>query len=261
MKIVVCVKQVPDISQSKVDPETYTIIRTGVDAVVNPFDLYAVEAALQIKDKIGAKVTAISMGPLQAESALQEVISMGVDDAVLLSSRDFAGSDTLATSYAISQGIKQIGDVDLIITGRQAIDGDTAQVGPGIAEQMQHPVVTDVNGLLEIEEGKLKVKVMIEEGYLILEVPIPAVLSIGKGVGEPRMPSLRNKMRARKAIIPICSPNDIDANKEKLGLKGSPTQVVKIFTPEIGGDVMYIEGEPHQQGNRIVEILSERHII
>jgi len=261
LKIVVCVKQVPDISQSKVDPETYTIIRTGVDAVVNPFDLYAVEAALQIKDKIGAKVTAISMGPPQAESALKEVISMGVDDAILLSSKDFAGSDTLATSHAISQGIKLIGDVDLVITGRQAIDGDTAQVGPGIAEQLQYPVVTDVNGLLEIEEGKLKVKVMVEEGYLILEVPLPAVLSIGKGVGEPRMPSLRNKTRARKAIIPIWSPDDIDADKNKLGLKGSPTQVVKIFTPEVGGDVLLIDGEPNQQGDKIVEILSERHLI
>lgn len=261
MKIVVCVKQVPDISQSKVDPETYTIVRTGVDAVVNPFDLYAVEAALKIKDKIESSVTAISMGPPQAEAALREVISMGVDNAVLLSSRDFAGSDTLATSYSLSKGIKQIGNVDLIITGRQAIDGDTAQVGPGIAQHLDYPVITDVNGFDEIYENGLKVRAMTEEGYIELSVNYPVVISVGKGIGEPRMPSLRNKMRARKEIIPVWSPEDIDADKSMLGLKGSPTQVVKIFTPEVGGEVLFIEGEPSGQARRIVEILSERHII
>ncbi|MBN1150011.1 electron transfer flavoprotein subunit beta/FixA family protein [candidate division WOR-3 bacterium] len=261
MKIVVCVKQVPDISQSKVDPETYTIVRTGVDAVVNPFDLYAVEAALKIKDKIEASVTAISMGPPQAEDALREVISMGVDNAVLLSSKDFAGSDTLATSYALSKGIKQVGNVDLIITGRQAIDGDTAQVGPGIAQHLEYPVITDVNGFDGIDENGLKVRAMTEEGYIELSVHFPAVISVGKGIGEPRMPSLRNKMRARKEIIPVWSPEDVDADTSMLGLKGSPTQVVKIFTPEVGGEVLFIEGEPESQAERIVEILSERHII
>ncbi len=254
-------KQVPDISQSKVDPETYTIVRTGVDAVVNPFDLYAVEAALQIKDKTGAIVTAVSMGPPQAEDALREVISMGVDNAVLLSSKDFAGSDTLATSYSLAKGIKQIGEADLIVTGRQAIDGDTAQVGPGIAEHLNYPVITDVNGFLEIGESFLKMRAMTEEGYVDLYVGFPAVISVGKGIGEPRMPSLRNKTRSRKEIIPVWSPEDIDADKSLLGLKGSPTQVVKIFTPEIGGQVLFLEGEPIAQAERIVGILSERHLI
>ncbi|KQC13295.1 MAG: electron transfer flavoprotein subunit beta [Desulfuromonas sp. SDB] len=262
MKIVVCVKQVPDISQAKVDPETYTIIRTGVDAVVNPFDLYAVEAALQIKDNLPqTKVTAISMGPPQAEAALKEVISMGVDDAILLSSKHFAGSDTLATSYVLSKAINQIKDVDLIITGRQAIDGDTAQVGPGIAAHLNLPLVTDVNGIVEIKPDELKIKAMTEEGYLYYFLPLPALISIGKGIGEPRMPSLRNKSRARKAIIPVWTPEEIDAEYQKIGLKGSPTQVVKIFTPEVGGEVLFIEGEPPQQAERMVEILGQRHII
>ncbi|MBN2362512.1 electron transfer flavoprotein subunit beta/FixA family protein [candidate division WOR-3 bacterium] len=263
MKIIVCVKQVPDISQSKVDPETYTIIRTGVDAVVNPFDLYAVEAALRIKDELGSGVTitAISMGPPQAENALREVISMGVDNAVLLSSKDFAGSDTLATSYALAKGIIQTGQTDLVITGRQAIDGDTAQVGPGIAEHLGYPVVTDVNGFIEIAENQLKLRVMTEEGYVDLSVGYPAVISVGKGIGEPRMPSLRNKTRSRKEIIPVWSPDEIDADTGMLGLKGSPTQVVKIFTPEVGGQVLFLDGEPPSQAGRIVEILTERHLI
>lgn len=261
MKIVVCVKQVPDISQSKVDPETYTIIRTGVDAVVNPFDLYAVEVALQIKDKVGGSVIALSMGPPQAESALREVMSMGVEDGILLSSKDFAGSDTLATSYSLSQAIKNIGDVDLVITGRQAIDGDTAQVGPGISEHLSLPLVTDINGIIEISEKFLKVKAMIEEGYNIYEIPIPSVISVGKGVGEPRMPSLRHKSRARRAIIPVWTPEDIDADKSLLGLKGSPTQVSKIFTPEVGGEVLNIKGDASEQAERLVGILSERHFL
>ncbi|RLD12325.1 MAG: electron transfer flavoprotein subunit beta, partial [Chlamydiae bacterium] len=177
MNIVVCIKQVPDSGDVKINPETKTLMREGVDAVINPFDCYALEEGVRLKERFGGTVTAISMGPPQAEKALREAISLGADKAVLVSDRAFAGSDTLATSYALSTAIKKLGDVDIIITGKQAIDGDTAQVGPGIAVHLDMPQITYVRKIEELADGKIRAERMNEEGYDIIEADLPVLIS------------------------------------------------------------------------------------
>ncbi len=231
LNIVVCVKQVPDTTDVRIDPETNTLIREGVDSIMNPFDMYAVEEALRIKEKHEGKVTVISMGPPQAESILREAISMGVDDGVLLSDRAFAGSDTWATSYTLAKGIQSIGQFDIIICGKQAADGDTAQVGPGIAVHLNIPQITYVKKVENIENGKITVERLIEEGYEIIEASLPCLMSVVKEINEPRIPSLKGMMRSKKAQIKTIRADDLDVKSEYLGLDGSPTQVVKIFSP------------------------------
>ncbi|NQU17942.1 MAG: electron transfer flavoprotein subunit beta/FixA family protein, partial [Candidatus Saganbacteria bacterium] len=237
MDIIVCIKQVPDTTEVKINPETNTLVREGVPSIVNPFDENAVEAALKLKEQYGGKVTVITMGPPQAKEALKQVLAMGADEVLLISDRAFAGSDTWATSYTLAQAIKKIGSFDLILCGKQAIDGDTAQVGPGIAEWLNIPQVTfAVKIMLETCHGmsvpnKAKVERMLEEENEIVETPLPAVLTVVKQINEPRMPSLRGMMKAKKAEIKTMTLADIDGDEQKAGLKGSPTQVVKIFSP------------------------------
>ncbi len=260
MNIVVCIKQVPDTTEVKINPETNTLIREGVPSIVNPFDENAVEAGLKIKEKTGGKVTVITMGPPQAAEALKTTLAMGVDEVILISDRAFAGSDTWATSYTLAQAIKKIGQFDLILCGKQAIDGDTAQVGPGIAEWLKIPQVTFAVKV-EVEAGKAKVERMLEEVNEIVETPLPAVITVVKQINEPRLPSLKGMMRAKKAEIKVLKAEDIQAEAKNLGLNGSPTQVVKIFTPPPKGGGEKFEGEPSEIVAKVVGKIRERKII
>ena len=246
MNIIVCIKQVPETTEVRINPETNTLIREGVKSMINPFDMYALEEAVRLKEKLGGRITVITMGPPQADSALREAISMGIDEAILISDRAFAGSDTWATSYTLSCAIKKIGDFDLIICGKQASDGDTAQVGPGIAAHLDLPQVAYVKKIEKIEDKFARVERMTEEGYDIIETPLPALFTVVKEINEPRLPSLRGMMRSKQAKIIHWTQKDLNLDEQKTGLAGSPTQVVKIFTPppRIGG--VMLEGETQE---------------
>lgn len=255
MNIIVCIKQVPETTEVKINPETNTLIREGVKSIVNPFDVYAIEEGVRLKEKFGGKATVITMGPPQAEAVLREAISMGMDEGVLLSDRAFAGSDTWATSYALSAAIKRIGTFDLIICGKQASDGDTAQVGPGISAHLDIPQVTYVKKIEEIKDNLARVERMTEEGFEIIEVPLPALITVVKEINTPRLPSLKGMMRAKQAKIIHWKASDIEAETDCLGLSGSPTQVVKIFTPapRVGGQML--KGETREIVEQLVEAL------
>jgi electron transfer flavoprotein beta subunit len=257
MHFVVCIKQVPDTTDVKIDPETNTLMREGVESIVNPFDMYAIEEALRLKEKMGGKVTALSMGPPQAEAALKEAISMGADEGILISDRAFAGSDTWATSYTLAMALKKIGDADVILCGKQASDGDTAQVGPGIATHLDLPQVTYVRKIEEIDDKHVVAERLLENGYEVIDCPVPCLLTVVKEINEPRLPSLKGKMAARKAQIPTWTAEDVQAGKDQIGLDGSPTKVVKIFTPppREGGEML--EGEPQEVVRQLVEKLKE----
>ncbi len=263
MHIVVCVKQVPDTTDVKINPETNTLIREGVKSIINPFDENAIEAALQIKDKYpDTKVTVLSMGPPQVDAMLKDCIAMGVDEAILLSDRNFAGADTLATSYALSQAIRKLGDVDIILCGKQAIDGDTAQVGPGIAEVLDINHITYVNKI-EYDGGKsIRVHSNIDGGYMVLESAFPCLLTVLKTINQPRYPSLKGKMAAKKKEIPVWKAEDVGANFEKIGLKGSPTVVVKIFTPQAREGGEFIDGDTaDDKAKKLVNHLKEMSVV
>ncbi|MFH1406816.1 MAG: electron transfer flavoprotein subunit beta/FixA family protein [Candidatus Omnitrophota bacterium] len=231
MNIIVCIKQVPDTADVRIDPKTNTLIREGVKSIINPFDMYAIEEAVRVKERTAGKATVITMGPPQAQEALREAVSMGIDEAVLISDRAFAGSDTWATSYTLSAAIRKLGNFDLILCGKQASDGDTAQVGPGISAHLDIPQVTYVKKIEDIKPGCAKVERMTEEGFEIIESPTPCLLTVVKEINTPRLPSLKGKMRAKSCQIIHWSAKDLDVEHNKLGLNGSPTQVVKIFTP------------------------------
>jgi electron transfer flavoprotein beta subunit len=242
MNIIVCIKQVPDTGSVKIDPTTNTLIRSGVPSIINPFDLNAVEAGLFLKDEHGGKVDVITMGPPQAEEALRNTLAMGADNAYLISDRAFAGADTLATSYTLSMAIKKIGDFDLILCGKQAIDGDTAQVGPELAEILGISQVTNVSKLIEVKETTIIVEQELEDGCEIIEVERPCLLTVTKQANNPRIPSLKNSMRAKKAEIPVWKAADINADEARIGLNGSATGVVKIFEPPKRTDSRMLQG-------------------
>ena len=257
MNIIVCIKQVPDTQDIRINPETNTLMREGVQSIVNPFDMYAIEEALRIKEKLGGKITVICMGPKQAEEAMREAVSMGVDEMVLMCDRAFAGSDTWATSYTLAKGIQKLGKFDLIICGKQAIDGDTAQVGPGIAATLDIPQVTYVKKTEEIKENMARFEKMTEEGFEVIETPLPCLITVVKEINIPRLPSLKGKIRAKQAPVTTLTAKDIDAEPEKLGLKGSPTVVKKVFTPpkRTGGQIL--QGETSEVVNKLVEALKD----
>ncbi|NLJ60240.1 MAG: electron transfer flavoprotein subunit beta/FixA family protein [Firmicutes bacterium] len=262
MNLVVLVKQVPETTDVKIDRETNTLIREGVSSIVNPFDMYAVEQALRIRDEHGGKVTCISMGPPQAEAALRETLSLGADEAILLSDKAFAGADTLATSYTLAKAILKLGEFDLVICGKQAIDGDTAQVGPGVAEHLDIPHVTYVSKVEKISDRHIRVRRMTEEGYDVILSSLPALITVVREVGEPRMPSIKGTLRARKAQIATWTAKDIEADEMMLGLSGSPTQVMRIFSPEArpGGEI--IEGDsPCEKAMNLLARLKASHSI
>jgi electron transfer flavoprotein beta subunit len=260
MHIVVCIKQVPDAKNVRIDPNTHTLVRQGVDSIINPFDMFAVEAALRLKDQNGARVTTITMGPPQAVEALRETLSLGVDDALLLSDRAFAGADTWATSITLGAAIRKLAGVDLIICGKQAIDGDTAQVGPELATQLGIPYATFVKCIESGGDGHLKVTRRTEEGTEIWQLPLPALITVLKEVGEPRVPSLRHKMRAKKADIPVWALTDLNLDPNQVGLTGSFTQVVRVFSPPSRGDRIMLEGSVDQQADQLCRYLKEAKV-
>jgi electron transfer flavoprotein beta subunit len=243
MNIVVCLKQVPDTADIKIDPESKRLLREGVKAMINPFDMYAIEEALRLKEKLGGKVTALTMGLPQAESALREAIALGCDEAVLVSDPAFAGSDTLATSYALACAIKKIKDYDVIFCGKQALDGDTAHVGPGIAGSLDIPQIINVRKIQDIKEGQVTAQRMTEYGYDVIEAQLPCLLTVVKDINVPRLPSLKGKMKAKSAAIAVWKAADIGADENRIGLKGSATQVVKITIPPARPQGKIFEGE------------------
>ena len=254
MKIVVCVKKVPDTAEVRINPETNTLIRDGVQSIINPYDMHAVEAGLQIREKVGGTVTVVTMGPPQAETALRETISMGADQAVLLTDRAFAGSDTWATAYALSKAIEYLG-ADVILCGKQAIDGDTAQVGPEIAEFLDIPHVAYVRKIDDVQNGRIVVQRLMDDGFDVIESSLPVLLTVVRELNVPRMPSLKGKMAAKKAEIKKLSAADIKAEENKLGLKGSPTQVRNIFAPDAKKDRRMVDGAATEQVEAIVKEL------
>lgn len=257
MNIIVCIKQVPNTADVKIDPKTNTLIREGVESIINPFDTYAIEEAARLKERFGGKVTVISMGPPQAEAALREAISLGCDEAVLISDRAFAGSDTWATSYTLSRAIKKIGSFDMVICGKQASDGDTAQVGPGIATHLDIPQVTYVKKIEDIKDNKARVERLVEEGFEIVETSMPCLLTVVKEINTPRLPSLKGKMKAKSTQVTKWGAKDLDCDPKQLGLEGSPTKVVRIFNPPPRKGGIKLTGEPQEVVDRLVELLKK----
>jgi electron transfer flavoprotein alpha/beta subunit len=261
MHIIVCIKQVPDTKQVKLDEKTHTLIREGVDSIINPYDMYALEEGLRLKDQFGGKVTVCSMGPPQAEASLREAISYGADEAILLSDRAFAGADTWATSYTLSKGIEKAGPFDLILCGKQAVDGDTAQVGPGIAERLSLPYVAWVRKIEEIQEGRIRVQRLMDDGYDRLEMSLPALLTVVKEINEPRVPSLKGKMRAKTQKIRILGAEDLEADLERFGLQGSATQVIRVFPPPRLKEREWIQGTSEEQVTLLLDKLHKLKLI
>ena len=259
MNIIICIKQVPDTTEVKLDPKTGTLIRDGVPSIINPDDKAGLELALDLKDKYNANVTVITMGPQQAEIVLREAYAMGADRAILLTDRKFAGADTLATSNALSGAIRTL-DYDLIITGRQAIDGDTAQVGPQIAEHLDLPQVSYLQAL-EYNNNTFTIKKALEDGYQILEVDSPCLVTVLNSANSPRYMSVKGIMDAFDKEIEVWGVDKIDIDEEKLGLKGSPTKVKKAFTKGIKASGEVYQVETQEAIGIIISKLKEKFII
>jgi electron transfer flavoprotein beta subunit len=259
MKIVVCLKQVPDTTAVRIDPKTGTLIREGVPSIINPEDKHALEAALRIKDQKGAHITVVSMGPPQAQVALREALCMGADEAILITDRAFAGADTLATSNAIAGAIRKL-EYDIIFAGRQAIDGDTAQVGPEIAEHLNIPQVTYVQDVT-VEEDGLLVNRALEDGYELIKVQAPVLLTAIKELNEPRYMNVGLIFGTAGKEIQIWSADDIDVDKSLLGLKGSPTKVKKSMTKETKGAGELVDLPAGEAADYVLRKLIEKHYI
>mgnify|MGYP006280583015 CR=1 FL=1 len=265
MHIAVPIKQVPETSDVKMDPETGRMIRAGMEAIINPLDLYAIEAALQLREEVGGRITTLSMGPRKAERALREAVAMGCDSGVLLNDRAFAGSDTWATAYTLACAITRLEAVDLIVCGERATDGETGQVGPGIGAFLDVPLVTYVSHIVWKPEGGLRVRRMVEGGQEILSTPLPTVLTVVKEIAYPRLPTLRGKQRAKRMELPVWGPSDIGADEAALGLAGSPTRVVKIDKPRIARQGERLRAKDpagvDRAAARIVSYLRERQLV
>ncbi|HEY9593437.1 MAG TPA: electron transfer flavoprotein subunit beta/FixA family protein [Spirochaetia bacterium] len=265
MTIVVAIKQVPETDNVKMDPETGTMVRDGVEAIVNPRDLYAIELALQAREKHGGSVTALTMGPPSAEKALKEAIAMGCDGGVLLTDRGFAGSDTLATSYALSRAIKTMGRFDLVLAGERATDGDTGQVGPGLAAWLDIPVATYVAAIEEWGDSRVVVRRLVEDGYQRVQLALPALLTVVKEVANPRLPTLRGKKLSRQVKIPVLSAAELGVEPAAVGQRGSPTKVVKTQRPRVArkGTVLTATDDAgvDEAVARLIALLEGRHLL
>jgi len=264
LHIIVPIKQVPDIERVKFDVETGRIDRSSAPGEINPFDLHAIEAAVKIKEKHGGTVTAISMGPRQAESALRDALARGADRAILLSDRRFAGADTLATSYALACAIKKLGSFDLVICGEKTVDGDTGQVGPEIAEHLGIPHAAYVSSIERLENGEIEVVADYGEAYYRLSLKLPALLTVTKDINTPRLPTLKDKLRARKADVEVWTVDDLavaGCDSQRFGFAGSPTMVAKVIVPEERGRncVMISEDEAAEKlAHIILEKIGEK---
>jgi len=259
VKIIVCIKQVPDTTNVRIDPETNTLVREGVESIINPFDVYAIEEAVRLKERYGGETIVMTMGPPQAESALREAISVGADQGILISDRAFAVSDTWATSLVLARAARHVGDYDLIICGKQTADGDTAQTGPGIAAHLNLPQATYVRKIdevdLESEPPTMTVERLLEDGSETLRVELPALITVVKEINEPRIGSLRGRMRAKKAEVPVWNNEVLNIDQSLVGLPGSPTRVVKVFTPPAKEGGKIFDGEAAQSVEQLVEEL------
>ncbi len=260
MNVIVCIKQVPETSEVRIDPETKGLVREGVPAIINPFDENAIEAGVQLVEEHGGKVTVLTMGPPQAESALREALAMGADEAVLVTDRALALSDTLATSYALSCAIQSIGEHDLIVCGKQTFEGDTAQVPPGIAEHLGIPQITYVIDL-EIEGNKVRGRRLLEGYYEVVEARMPVVISVVKQMNEPRRPGLKNVLAAKKKEIQVWDAGECDIEVCYCGLDGSPTRVIRTWTPTREQEGEIIEGEPPEAAAELAEKLAAEKLI
>ncbi|MEW6408797.1 MAG: electron transfer flavoprotein subunit beta/FixA family protein [Nitrospirota bacterium] len=261
MNIIVCIKQVPDTAEVKINPETNTLIREGVPSIINPYDMYAIEEGLRLKERYGGRVTVLTMGPPQAKEAIKEAISMGVDEGILISDKAFAGADTLATSYTLSAGIKKIGAFDFIICGKQAIDGDTAQVGPELAEHLDIPHIAYVKKIHEIRDGTIRAYRMMDDGYDVVESSIPVLITVVKEINEPRMPSLKGKIRAKNYEPVVWNADAIGADRSQTGFEGSPTHVVRIFGPKSRSGRRILEGAIEKQVEELVGELKKAGVL
>jgi electron transfer flavoprotein beta subunit len=261
MEIVVCIKQVPDTTDVKIDPKTGTLIREGVPSIVNPDDKHAVEEALRIREKHGGKVTAITMGPPQAEDALREVSAIGVDETILLSDRAFAGADTLATSYTLATAVKKVGKFDIVFCGREAIDGDTAQIGPQMAEYLGIPQITYVKKV-EIDGKKVVCERALEDGFERIETKTPVLLTCIADLNKPRYPSIRGIVEAhREKKAKVWTAKDIGADPMQIGMNGSPTSVWRSFAPEPKGKGVVLTGKPEELAGKLRATLKEKNIV
>jgi electron transfer flavoprotein beta subunit len=262
MNIIVCIKQVPGTSKVDIDEKTGVLKRDGVESKMNPYDLSALETALQLKEKLGGTVTVVSMGPPQAEAIIREAFMIGADAGYLFSDRKFAGSDVLATSYTLAQGIKVLGQFDLIICGKQTTDGDTAQVGPALAEQLGIVHVTWVKSIREVNEHKIVVEQDLADSCEVAELVYPCLITVEKGICQPRLPSYRRKLQTSKKVIPVLSLRDfLDQDERNYGLNGSPTQVERIFPPEVNLQQELWEGNSLELGERIFRKLKQGKFI
>jgi len=264
LHIIVLVKQVPEIEKVRFDYKKGRLDRSSAGAVTNPFDLNALEAAVQIKEAFGGSVTAISMGPMQAEKTLRDALARGADKAILLSDEKFAGADTLATAYTLAAAIRKIGTFDLIICGEKTVDGDTAQVGPEVAEFLGIPHAAYVEEIQQISSDSIVVKAKMERHYYIIKLNLPALITVTKDINNPRLPTLRNKLKAMRAPITVWKHNDLAeiSDPKYFGFSGSPTRVIKVYTPTTGkrkGQV--ITGTPEEIAQKIVQILRENKIL
>ena len=262
MDIVVCIKQVPDTTEVKIDPKTNTLVRQGVPSSENPFDKNAIEAGLRLKEKYGGRVTVVSMGPPQANDALKECLAMGADDAVLVSDRAFGGADTLATSYTLAATIRALGHFDVILCGKQAIDGDTAQVGPEMAEHLGITQLTYV-AKIDIQGDTVQVYREHEEGYEVVEARLPVLMSVVKSINVPRYPTVKGIMKAvHKDKIRVLSAKDLEVDMDRLGLKGSATQVRQIFTPpQRGQGILIRQDSARKSVDELMAKLSDAKIV
>ncbi|HEY9054276.1 MAG TPA: electron transfer flavoprotein subunit beta/FixA family protein [Rectinemataceae bacterium] len=286
MDIFVAIKQVPDTDKVRMDPVTGTMVREGVDAIVNPLDLYAIELAIRLKEQHGGKVTAFTMGPPAAEKALKEAMAMGCDAGVLVTDRAFSGSDTWATSYALSRAVATMGRYDLILAGERATDGDTGQVGPCLAAWLGIPVLSYVGAVETTPTGseagartgedaetgigagpgmRIRARRLVEEGYQVVEAELPCLVTVVKEVATPRLPTLRGKKFARTTPLAVYSAADLEAEPSRLGLKGSPTKVSTIFYPKVTRDGKVLkardEAEVEAAVDELVAFLEEKDLI
>lgn len=262
MNILVCIKQVPGTNKVEVDEKTGVLKRAGIESKMNPYDLYALETALRIKERVGGTITALTMGPPQAESIIREAYMMGVDEGYILSDRAFAGADVLATSYTLSQGIKIIGDFDLIICGKQTTDGDTAQVGPAIAEHLNIPHVAWVSNINNVDDRRIVVEQDLAESVECVELHYPCLITVEKDIVQPRLPSYRRKIETRDKPVKMIIFRDLtDQDENKYGLKGSPTQVEKVFPPESFTERIMFEGHPDELADKCYDTLKRLKFI
>lgn len=260
MNIIVCIKQVPNTTQVKIDPRTNTLQREGIPGIINPFDTYALEEGLRLKERCGGTVKVVTMGPAQADVILREAISLGADDVLLLSDAAFAGADTWATAFTLGAALKKIGQYDIIVCGKQTMDGDTGQVGPELSEVLGIPFIAYVCKIEEISAKQARFRRMVDDGYEVVETPLPAVITVTKEINVPRLPSLRGTMKAKKAAIPTWTINELGLDKASVGLAGSFTRVIKVFTPQRTGKGEILQGELESQAEQLLEKLKSTGI-